>query len=159
MTGPIHGRGIKNRISQSRSDDGHPRASATTMKYLIDLTATADNNRVCFNQLGTAGTATLIDGGSGNKMRHNKGYVNEAFGFATIPNAAATVDINPGFHASIDFTSVNPIAVLTGMHAEVSALYYAVKDADEITVTAADGVTSDNRVLAYHIMATNCLIE
>ena len=67
-------------------------------------------------------------------------------------NGTATVDVNPSFHAIIDFTAAEPVVTLSGQHAEVLDVIWAVKDADEITITSQAVTTGDRKVNYYIVM-------
>jgi hypothetical protein len=88
--------------------------------------------------------------GANTRVRNVMGYRNEHMGTATMLNATATIDVNPGFHSTIDFTATVPIVTLAGKHAEVLDVIWAVKDADEITITSQGAVTA-NRDISYYI--------
>jgi len=116
----------------------------------------ADHNQINNSSMSNVTTPIYLIG-TNSRVRNVLGYRNEHAGVATILNGTASIDVDPSFHGSIDFTSVEPIVMLAGQHAETCNVYWAVKDADEITITAKDGNTTGDRKVNYYIVMPNAM--
>ncbi len=81
------------------------------------------------------------DNGSGNTVKHNRGYTTENSGSATISNGTDNAVVGHGLEATPTKVAV------TGGHTEVANLYVDTVGATNFTVHAKDGnVTGDRTV-------------
>jgi parallel beta-helix repeat protein len=144
----VDGTSANNLIIGNRCFDDQ---GSKTQTYGIRELNTADYNTFIGNDVSGNGTAGMTPPvGANSKVVNNIGWVNAKVGEATMLNTAATVDVNPGFDSTIDFTARRPIIVLTGQHAEVLDVIADVKDADEFTITS-QAVTTGDRKIWYQI--------